>query len=129
MGLTRLFLAQRGLCFHCRKPMIYAPSDRKKGLSGRRYNRDHLVPVSKGGGNHGRNIVLTHASCNRDRGNADPTQEMFDRAEKIWALAVRISQYEVVKFTSDRTVVGTLCSAYKWPGAKPGPASHPELYQ
>src|SRR5882672_12330423 len=48
MGLTRLFLAQRGLCFHCRKPMLYSKADGKEGHGKLRFNREHVIPKVKG---------------------------------------------------------------------------------
>lgn len=113
--LTRLFLAQRGLCFLCNEPMLYAMASQMK-KNPRRYNREHVVPQSKGGG-AGKNIVLSHAGCNRKRANTLPTIEMIARAEQIWALAVRFTNYQVEQFTGDRTAIGTYCSAYKWPAA------------
>ena len=112
MGLTRLYLAQRGLCFHCHEPMIWsAKNKRRHWLS---YTKEHLLPRSKGG--KGRtNIVLAHGKCNVRRGDSLPTPEMMDRAKLIWAYAVRITQGEVERFSRERAVSGTYASGYNWP--------------
>jgi len=58
------------------------------------WSRDHLVPVSKGG-KAGMNIVLAHFKCNTERGNADPTQEMLERAARLWHQAAQLTYADV----------------------------------
>lgn len=52
------------------------------------------MPQSKGG-RGGTNIVLAHFKCNTDRGNADPTEEMFKRAKQIWSRASQLTWQDV----------------------------------
>jgi hypothetical protein len=124
-GLTRLYLAQRGLCFHCQEPMLYKIKRNKKQRGGWRcYTREHVIPRYRGGG-AGKNIVLAHSSCNLRRGRAEPTAEMLVRANEIWERAVRISEEDVLRFTSDRAVAGTLCIGYEWPEPQNDPVFDP----
>ena len=99
LGLSRLFLAQQGICFHCHEPMLWNPT----APSGRRHKfgwtREHLVPRSKGGGN-GENIVLAHKKCNEKRGNTPPTEEMLARAKAIRDRARGITAAEIRSFSS-----------------------------
>lgn len=102
MGLTRLFLAQKGLCFHCHGSMVWPAQygrPHHKTMS-----RDHLVPRSKGGKGKS-NIVLAHRLCNEKRGNKPPTQEMINRAQKLWALVNSFSAAEVERFSRERVAV------------------------
>ena len=78
------------------------------------WTREHILPVSKGGGN-GTNVVLAHWRCNTNRGNSDPTPEMVRRARRIWWAALALDKSEIKRFTSDRTVNGTYAACYDWP--------------
>jgi hypothetical protein len=48
-----------------------------------RVTRDHVIPVSCGGGNAASNILLAHQSCNVVRGNHPLTDELRDRCAAI----------------------------------------------
>ena len=128
MGPTRLFLAQRGLCFHCARPMLWRAAHSRRGGDGRndnaRWTRDHLLPRSCGG-RGSTNLVLAHRLCNRDRAATMPTPAMVERARRLWALAVAISADEVERFGRDRSVSGTFCAVYPWPAA-PGATAWPD---
>lgn len=52
------FKSQKGLCWWCGKPL-----DRNK------YDVDHITPVSRGGSNSARNIVIAHPTCNKRKHN------------------------------------------------------------
>jgi CRISPR/Cas system Type II protein with McrA/HNH and RuvC-like nuclease domain len=87
MNLGRLFLAQKGLCFHCGGMMAMRPMlNRRRDDDG--YTKDHLIPQSAGGRLRG-NIVLAHYRCNNRRGDRMPTEEMSRRCEQLWKEAVR----------------------------------------
>lgn len=47
-----LYQSQKGLCWWCGKPL------------GEKVHLDHRIPLSRGGTNDARNIVLTHPFCN-----------------------------------------------------------------
>lgn len=96
MNLGRLFLAQKGRCFHCGGVMAMRPMlARRRNDDG--YTKDHLVPQSAGGRMKG-NIVLAHWKCNNQRGDRMPTDEMSQRCTKLWADAMRPSA-KLVKTT------------------------------
>lgn len=50
--MLRIYKRQRGLCFYCRQPL------RKT------FALDHVVPISKGGGNEPGNVVCACPQCN-----------------------------------------------------------------
>lgn len=54
--------SQRGLCWHCGKPV------------GDTYQADHLIPLSRGGSNAPENIVISCAVCNQSRGAKLPQE-------------------------------------------------------
>lgn len=49
--------AQKGLCWHCGE------------LLGEKYHADHLIPLSRGGSNDPRNIVISCPHCNLSKGD------------------------------------------------------------
>lgn len=58
--VAALLAAQRGGCGYC-------------GVSIRKgYEVDHIIPLSKGGSNWPRNLILACAPCNRRKGASDP---------------------------------------------------------
>lgn len=52
--------SQRGLCWWCGEPL------------GNEYHIDHRIPLSKGGSNDARNIVITHPKCNLSKSDKMP---------------------------------------------------------
>lgn len=109
---TRLYLAQKGRCFHCLLPMLMG-SVRKKasGAYNQGWTQEHLVPKSKGG-KKGSNIVLAHIRCNGKRGNADPTAAMLHRARLIWAEARSLDNKECGRIANDTVLRDTYMAAY-----------------
>lgn len=53
-------LSQKGLCWHCGKPV------------GDEYHIDHLIPLSRGGSNNPRNIVISCPHCNLSKHDKFP---------------------------------------------------------
>lgn len=81
---ARLYVAQKGRCFHCAAMMEPYPS-RTPGtgaLAANGWTREHVIPLSAGGINVG-NVVLAHRPCNTARGNSEPTPEMIAKAIAI----------------------------------------------
>ena len=81
-----LFRLQEGKCFHCgteMSNMVYTVDNR----SG--WTREHITPRAHGGGNT-KNIVLSCAPCNKNRGTkmlSDVAVIMAVRlANKAWSL-------------------------------------------
>lgn len=68
-----VIVAQDGLCFYCHS-FIFGED------GGFRGNKDHAIPLSRGGSNHIMNIVAACAPCNRDKGSQ--TFEEFMYSEK-----------------------------------------------
>lgn len=76
LRMRELWEAQRGLCFWCRKDVQH-PDRRERTALGTltpaalrdtaQPSLDHLVPVSRGGSNLPRNLVLAHRHCNQNR--------------------------------------------------------------
>lgn len=54
--LKKQFLWQGGTCYYCDEP-----------LNGTTQNVEHVVPKSKGGGNHPKNLVLACWRCNKSK--------------------------------------------------------------
>lgn len=104
---VRLYLAQRGRCFHCLEPMLL-----KRGGSG--YTFEHIRPSSKGGRKYG-NVVLAHSKCNADRGDSDPTAEMLERCHRIYVKAESISEAAAQEVLNDRALNGTYLATYRFP--------------
>jgi hypothetical protein len=60
--LAVAYLSQDGRCSLCGNPLAWGEA-----------NLDHILPVSKGGGNHLRNLAATHVRCNAARGDNEVT--------------------------------------------------------
>lgn len=56
--VVALFEEQKGLCVYC-----------KISLDSETYHVDHVIPLSRGGGNTKENIALACPSCNTSKGN------------------------------------------------------------
>lgn len=67
---NQLWLEQGGKCAIC-----------KDSMSRDSFDVDHKVPHSKGGGNEKANLRLTHASCNRSRGNDCDRRSVIENLE------------------------------------------------
>ena len=57
--IKRIFAAQGGRCAYCRAVL-------------KKYHVDHIMPLSKGGSNHAKNIQLTCQPCNQLKYSHDP---------------------------------------------------------
>lgn len=64
--MLRIYKQQRGRCFYCNAPL------RKV------FDLDHVIPISKGGGNEAGNVVCACPSCNSLKADLD-LQEFRDR--------------------------------------------------
>lgn len=64
---ARMYKKQDGLCFWCSKLMKLSFEEINKDPD--RATFDHIVPVSKGGANAQKNLVLSCNRCNSHRGN------------------------------------------------------------
>lgn len=62
-----LMKSQRGLCVVCGRPL-------KKV-----FHVDHIVAISKGGGNNRENLQLLHRKCNQEKNAKDPIEFMQSR--------------------------------------------------
>lgn len=62
-GLSQKWRGQNGQCWHCGEPLD--ESD---------YHLDHLIPLSRGGTNESRNIVLSCPYCNDSKGDKLPSE-------------------------------------------------------
>lgn len=60
--VRRLYDAQEGLCYWCKKP-----------LNGH-YDVDHVIPVSRGGSNDPSNLVLACKHCNSSKNDSLPDE-------------------------------------------------------
>lgn len=121
--IARLFLAQRGECFHCGKPMLWKNAHLrtngfyhyKTGSSNNRgWTREHIQPVSKGGKNY-QNIVLAHGLCNSKRGTETLSEELMAKAQNILVAAQKLSTGSVNVFLADESIKGTYVHCYDWP--------------
>ncbi|MBM4891828.1 HNH endonuclease [Vibrio parahaemolyticus] len=65
-----LWLEQGGKCAICKDPM-----------SRNSFDVDHKIPYSKAGGSEKSNLQLTHASCNRSRGNDCDRRSVIENLE------------------------------------------------
>src|SRR5690242_3391906 len=85
MYLTTLYNKQRGLCFLCGKFMdAHRAYKNLNNQFTNGYTLDHLIPISKGGTNGGRNLVLAHAKCNSIKGNRMPTEDELLKRDAIY---------------------------------------------
>lgn len=66
-----LLILQRGLCACCGKKLA------------KKYEIDHIIPISKGGDNTDKNIQILTPRCNRQKGSADPIQFMQRRGRLL----------------------------------------------
>lgn len=114
--VARLYLAQRGRCFHCLGPMLLSAAARK--ITTGKYNdgwtRDHIIPRSKGGVRAHANVALAHMKCNGTRGNTDPTPEMIERQQKLYAAALAYPPKKVKQILFDPALRGTYLAVFDY---------------
>lgn len=100
---VRLFLAQRGLCFHCATPMSF------HAYMGRRQNRgfsfEHINPRRFGGGG-GDNIVLAHGSCNHKRDLRPFTEAELKKRDEIWVIAATFDEVVICRMARNMDLRG-----------------------
>lgn len=90
--LMEIFLAQRGLCFYCLRPMSLS---RNNGAVS--YTKDHFIPKIKGGKTNG-NIVLAHKVCNNRKGRRYPTVDERVRFSELYRrIAERREEIENIR--------------------------------
>lgn len=65
--LTRLVRFQGGICNICKRIMF--------GTGTRRPTTDHIVPRSKGGGDHSANVQAACWDCNQSKADTIPFEE------------------------------------------------------
>ena len=71
---ARLLLAQRGVCGICGDPIRY--DDLADVQVARLFIGDHIVPLSRGGGNHLANLQAAHGHCNESKGSEGATRRL-----------------------------------------------------
>ena len=103
LGLSRLYVAQKGICFHCSEPMLWNPTTASGNRHKLGWTREHVIPRSNGGKN-GDNIVLAHKRCNEKRASTPPTDEMLARAKAIRQRAAEIATADIERFSRDRSI-------------------------
>jgi len=92
---VRAFLRQLGLCFWCRRPMVY---EQRAGHSGAVHPRlltaEHVVEASRGGRGDPDNIVAACWQCNHERQRRDR-----DLPPRVWSSdpGTPMSPFEALK--------------------------------
>jgi len=76
--IMELFLAQKGLCFYCLRPMGVSTNDKRTG-----FTKDHFIPQVYGGKTNG-NIVLAHKLCNNVKGHRFPSGSEAVRFRELY---------------------------------------------
>ena len=76
--LQEIFLAQKGNCFYCFKPML-----NKGGNHRASYTKDHFYPKIRGNGLNN-NLVLAHGKCNELKGHRNPTKPEQIRFKELY---------------------------------------------
>ena len=64
--IVRMCEAQNWKCAYCVKPMR---KKRHKDFRGQEATVDHIVPISRGGGNWKANLTMACAKCNQEKGD------------------------------------------------------------
>lgn len=77
ISIEELYERDNGICGICKKRVT------RKELALGMANRDHIIPVSDGGGNQNSNLRLAHYVCNIKRGNDKPSKTMQEWLEEI----------------------------------------------
>jgi len=62
-----LWERERGCCFYCGVKLSWSEK-----------TVDHVIPKSKGGPHRAWNLVLSCFTCNKNKGDSDPTAAQFD---------------------------------------------------
>ena len=68
----RQWAKQNGLCYYC-----------SVSLKNRRTNVEHVIPMSRGGTNKAKNLLLPCGPCNKEKGNRKPTKDERLGASKM----------------------------------------------
>jgi len=99
-----LFCAQGGKCFYCNSPFDGPEGSPKKLMppNARKWTRDHLFPISRGGQRPG-NIILACTECNINKGAHLPTTSQLSRAREIQKIAVMFWQQFLGSHTARAT--------------------------
>jgi hypothetical protein len=93
---ARLYQAQKGLCFHCGKPMLNAAWTSRKRKNG--YTKEHMFPKQfiRFFLFSGRwNTALAHQPCNNLKSNRLPTEEELIRFRELLFEAYGQSEVDI----------------------------------
>jgi hypothetical protein len=102
--------AQEGKCFYCGGEFRgQRVTERRKSPRPDKWTRDHLFPVSQGGGKL-RNIVLACEACNTGKKDRAPTENEIVRAARVFATVERLLRC----MTGDEWDAH-LPACFKWP--------------
>ena len=92
VDIIEIFLAQRGKCFYCGRPMSWMP-----GSYSTSYTKDHFEAKSKGHSLNG-NMVLAHEPCNSKKSNRDPIKRERQRFKYLYRrVADRMAEIRKMK--------------------------------
>ena len=86
MKIWKLYKAQQGMCFWCKKYLLQTPAKKISGKWDNGWTREHVIPRSLGG-EHFENIVLSCHRCNSTRKSEVPDLEDVERCKRLWGLA------------------------------------------
>jgi hypothetical protein len=68
----RRYLAQRGRCYLCGKPLSLSAQPTNGAADPKRTTEEHIRPKKNGGRDQSWNIALAHTRCNHEKGSRHP---------------------------------------------------------
>lgn len=66
------------LCGICNKTIVYTAHESNQPHSAYAWNRDHILPLSKGGKTELDNLQATHVHCNHKKGNKEESIQIIE---------------------------------------------------
>lgn len=90
--IKRIGFAQDGLCAYCKEPWGDNPTV------------DHIVPLSRGGANSAKNLVIACGDCNELLANHTHPNEVIDRMKRVIEL-VDVKQ-KIIKLRNLKVPIG-----------------------